>query len=698
MPSTPQLFSKALFNQNLQRFWPILAAYLFFVLIASFGFIVNYNYQEVITSEMFNNNLFSLSQLLALVVGFFSIAIAAAVYSYIHNSTATAMVNTLPYKRKTVFVSNYVSGLFMLLTPLLVFFLVLIGMGLNYNCLDILVLSKWLFIFTSLSILLYSLAVSIGMLTGHIIAHIAFFGIANVLFIGLELLINAFLTHFLYGFVSTTSRGAGLMEKATPILHTASLNYNSEIIGGNMLVWIIYLLVGVLLSWSALKLYQKRKMENTGDVMAIRALNPLFKYGVTFCSSLALGLVLIEIFNIQESFLWSVLLLLLAGMIGYFIAEMLLKKSYRVFGSYKGFVVYVLILIVVSASIYNDWYGYAARLPEVNKVEAVAFSDNGLSYYALRNLTADQSRIYMDEIPNLPTSLALTYGAPIEKVENNAGGYSYIYGNAENLTKEETRLLWSVIPGIYTEDKSIADIYKLHTYLSANIKEVRNNYRSRNNSDWYRQEGHQHSYYFISIIYRLDNGKTKTYNFPVLIPKQVTGESDKELLNKLASIAGSSERRSQKIGTVDLNLANIRHITIQEHIIRYAEKFPAQYGPAAQSIKESGEIKIAPEDYAGFLNALKADYLSMSDEEMLKLNRNNWGYMNFSIENLDLPINNKYRDRSSSLDIDYYHKNTLNFLYDKGYLSEEIYNFIQEYYKLVEAPENTSRKISLAAR
>lgn len=695
MQSTPQLFSQALFKQNLHRFWPILAAYLLFVLISSFALIMNYKYLNIITTETFISHVFGISEILGLVIAFFSIALAVAVYSYIHNSIATAMYNTLPYKRKTVFISNYVSGLFMLLVPLFVFFLLLVGIGLNYNCLDILGLLKWLFIFTSVSILLYSAAVTIGMLTGHIIAHIAFFGIANFFFIGMENLISYFLSEYLYGFVSAGSRTTGLMAKATPIIYASNLS-NSVQIQNSWLIWIVYLLLGFFLTFLALKLYEKRRMENASDVIAIRQLNPIFKYGFTICSSLTFGLMLVSIFNLRNNFFLSLIMLLLAGMIGYFVAEMLLKKSYRVFNTYKGFLIYALILTIFSISVYNDWYGYAARLPDVNKVEAVAFSDTWLSYYAMNNLQADKNRVFLDEIPKLPDSLAVTYGNPIDKELSLSGNYRYVYRNAENLTPEEMTLLWSVIPGIYMEDESITDIYKLHTYLSENIKDIRNNYRSRDDSNWYAKQEHQYSHYNISIIYRFDNGKVKSYNFPVLMPKQATDKSDIEIYNQLASIAGSKERRAKKVATIDIAPENIRSITIDQNIRHYMEKFPQEFNTVTVPIDDTGQFKIAPEDYAGFVNALKADYLSMSNEEMLKLNHNNWGYGRFSIENLDLPVDNKYREQGYSLDIDYYHKNTLEFLKNQGYIDDELYEIITEYRKIISEKENPPRKISLA--
>lgn len=696
MRSTPQLFSKALFKQNLHRFWPVLVAYLLFVLISSFAMVMSYKYQEIITSEMFMRNVFSLSEILVIVVAFFSIAIAVAVYSYIHNSIATAMYNTLPYTRKTVFLSNFLSGFFMLMVPLLVLFLLLIGIGINFNCLNILGLLKWLFIFTSVSLLLYSAAVIIGMLTGSIIAHIAFFGVANFLLIGLETLIDYFLSEYLYGYVSTGLSTTSLIAKATPIIYTSSLSHNSQT-QNDWALWIIYLLLGLFLTWLALKLYQKRKMENTGDVIAIRQLNPIFKYGFTFCCSLTFGLMLISIFSLRSNFFLSLIMLLLSGMMGYFVAEMLLKKSYRVLNTYKGFLVYALLLILVSISIYNDWYGYASRMPEIDKVEAVVFSNDGLSYYAMNNLQADKNRVFLDEIPKLPDSLAVTYGNPIDKELSLSGNYRYVYRNAENLTPEEMTLLWSVIPGIYMEDKSIADIYQLHTYLSTNVKDIRNKYRSRDNSEWYLQQEHDYLYYNIRIIYRFEDGEVKNYSFPILMPKQKTDKLDIDIYNQLASIAGSKERRSKKIAAIDLAPENIRNIVFNQHINRYMEKYPDKFKSVAVPITEAiGDIEIAPEDYAEFLDALKADYSSMSDEEMLTLSHHNWGYVRFYIENLHLPTNNKYRDRSFGIDINYYYKNTIEFLKNHGYIDDETYDIIKEYTKFVSEKENPPRKISVA--
>lgn len=682
MKSPAPLFSKALFKQNLHRFWPLLAAYIFFVLIVGFSIIMNFKHREIITPEIFMQNLYSASFLFALVVAFFSMALAVAIFSYMHNSTATAMVNTLPYKRKTVYISNYLSGLFMLLLPLAIFFLVLLGIGVSFNSLELAGLSRWFFVFTTLSILLYSLAVTIGMFTGSVVAHIVFFAIANFLFIGLEQLKNVFLRYFLYGFTNASDHFLGmgastLALKATPVAYAVSETYQTALKGG-LVTWLVYIICSILLIWAGLKLYGKRKMENAADVIAIRKVNPIFKYGVAFCSSLAFGLILIEMFSVQNNFILALFFILLMGMIGYFAAEMLIRKSYRVLDAYKGFVIYALIIALGSVSIYSDWYGYAARTPDISQVEAVAFADNWLSRYTVNNLQAEKGPVYIDTLTNIPDSLALTYGNPIERVENYSGGYRFIYPELENLSKDETQLLWSVIPGIYTEKSSIDDIYKFHTYLSDKIKGVRNNYRYRDTSAWYASQEHEHSHYNISIVYKLKNGKIQYYNYPLLFPREIETELDSSIYKQLATIAGLPEKRDKKVHTINIESKDIRSIIIDQDLMRYAKSKDSYEQAIPSSLNEIENIKVKPEDYAEFLEALKTDYLSMSPEEMLKLNQYNWGYVEISIDNLDLPANNKFKARNTTLELDFYQRNTLEFLYGKGYFNEEIYKLILE--------------------
>ena len=93
---------------------------------------------------------------------------------------------------------------------------------------------------------------------------------------------------------------------------------------------LIYALIGAALAAVALVLYRRRHLEGAGDVVTVRWVRPIFKYGMAFCFALALGLFLYLFFgyNLPQG-AWTLLcLMVLCGAVGYFAAEMLLKKGH----------------------------------------------------------------------------------------------------------------------------------------------------------------------------------------------------------------------------------------------------------------------------------------------------------------------------------------------------------------------------------
>ena len=98
---------------------------------------------------------------------------------------------------------------------------------------------------------------------------------------------------------------------------------------------------------TGLLLYKRRHMEVATDVVSFNIVKPIFKYSATFCSSALLGTIIVEILNLNQNLTGYIAAYLTGGFIGYFVCEMLLRKTFRVFKAYKGFVVYGLILIIL---------------------------------------------------------------------------------------------------------------------------------------------------------------------------------------------------------------------------------------------------------------------------------------------------------------------------------------------------------------
>ena len=97
----------------------------------------------------------------------------------------------------------------------------------------------------------------------------------------------------------------------------------------------IYAGAGVVLAVLALLIYRARQVESAGAVVSIPLVRPLFQIGVAFCAGLSLGLFTALFFGCYEDPLALTLCALIWTAVGFFVAEMLLKKSFRVLGAWK---------------------------------------------------------------------------------------------------------------------------------------------------------------------------------------------------------------------------------------------------------------------------------------------------------------------------------------------------------------------------
>ena len=135
----------------------------------------------------------------------------------------------------------------------------------------------------------------------------------------------------------------------------------------------VYGFLGLALAGLALLLYRRRRIEAAGDVVAVPWLRPVFRYGVALCTAVALGIVLWNlIVPTRQHPEILVVLLLLSGALGYFVAEMFLSKSFRVLRRWKGCVVFLLLLLLGTAALALDWTGYECRVPQGGQVVSVS--------------------------------------------------------------------------------------------------------------------------------------------------------------------------------------------------------------------------------------------------------------------------------------------------------------------------------------
>lgn len=381
MRSAKSWFNGTLYKKNLTRFWPIWGLYL---LIWLFIFPITLILDDYTTDRFACRTVLDYIGEIGLPLAVvFALLSAVAVWAYLCNNRSSCLMHTLPIRREGLFFTNFLSGMTFMVGPNLVVFVLTLLAEAATGVVDVGALVMWFFAVTLMELFFFCLATFCAMCTGHILGTPVFYGVFNVLAAGVTALVDLALDQFVFGYTGV-ERFYSVAEWLTPAwklmdnLDVRVEQVNGEIV--NSTAWLsgfgyilVYVILGLILAGCALVLYQRRHMERAGDVITVAWMRPVFQYGVAFCCALAFGSLLFEIFRYDLSdTAWMLLFfMLICGAAGYFIAKMLLEKSFRVFHCWKGCIPLLAALVVLVCVMEFDVTGYERRVPNEEDVESV---------------------------------------------------------------------------------------------------------------------------------------------------------------------------------------------------------------------------------------------------------------------------------------------------------------------------------------
>jgi ABC-2 type transport system permease protein len=382
-------FNRALFLHTIARFWPVWAGYLILWLVSLMAMPDNLRYSGNPLSYVcatLPRMAYEFAAVMAFVFAAFS---AMAVFSYLYHAKSAGMMGSLPLRRGSVFLTQTLAGIvcFWLINAA-VFLLAagmeaangLLGEGLPY-------LMRLLALTCLLNLIFYGLAVFCAQLTGHILALPAVYIMLSFAAVVVETIVRMLMLGLIFGLAAAGSTldflspGIMLMKNTgfSPLLGggaAGGAQIMLEKSGFHGWLWIaVYAVLGVFLILAAFLLHRRRRMESAGDLVALRPLTPVFKY----CFAAGCGLVLTfvlhhMIFDETRYAGLSMLLRILATLIigafiGYFAAEMMIKKSRRVFrGAWRGVAVLAFSLAALTCACEFDVFGAESRLPDMGSV------------------------------------------------------------------------------------------------------------------------------------------------------------------------------------------------------------------------------------------------------------------------------------------------------------------------------------------
>ncbi len=378
MKCKTSLFNRGLLIDNLKRFGWIGVVYtlaLFFCM--PLNILMNYDmknhyyfdFEYPIQSIFYNNiDLNFQSSVMVILIIVIPILTAMLLFRYMHVRKSVDTIHTLPFKREEIYNNRIVAGFIIMVVPVLLTGLLslILRYALHieqyYSVADI---GYWLGFTILMNSVIFLFSVFMGMISGlsavqgglSIIMLLLPTAFIFLLFVNLEIL--------LHGFASEYYFNENILIYFSPIIRM--LNFDKF----KVIEVVIYIVLCFFFYYAAKIAYKRRALEHASKAIAFDSLQPLFKYGVTLCAMLLVG----TFFWAEGDYIyWVYFGYLIGSLLGYFIAEIILNKSLKVFTHIKGYLVYAGLVIILLLGIQSDVIGYEQYVPPINQVEKIYFN------------------------------------------------------------------------------------------------------------------------------------------------------------------------------------------------------------------------------------------------------------------------------------------------------------------------------------
>jgi ABC-2 type transport system permease protein len=315
---------------------------------------------------------------------------AVVIFRYLQSASSTTMMHSLPFSRCKLYNSNLISGLILVLTPVLLNGLILLAIakpafnnqGMDLSSLTVAAdtftrgaIIQWMWQSILIILVVYAISVFAGLVTANSIMHFATALGFNFLIPALYAIFVFYFGSYLYGF-NISGDWSSTCFSISPFLETFNL-YND---GGNFppLHQLYYVVNALVLFVLSAFLYSKRKLEKASDSLAFDFMIPIICYLVAFLGMTLLGL-WFKSLN-QDSEFYTYAGYAAGALIFFIIGRMIVMKTPRVFNlkGLKSFAIYSLIAVVFFAGLAYDITGFEKRVPAMDKISTASLENTFL--------------------------------------------------------------------------------------------------------------------------------------------------------------------------------------------------------------------------------------------------------------------------------------------------------------------------------
>lgn len=313
---------------------------------------------------------------------------------FLHKQDASDFIHGLPMTRKMIYLNQISFGFIALILPILINGLILMfiyysvdGAPLIYTLPEV---SQWVFHSLSIALLVYAVSILIGILTGVTLIQLIFTMILLFLPAGFVFLLFYNLNFALIG-LSSNYWLEQYIHHLSPITDMERL-YTAQTLSWSK-VWIYFFVTFVILSISYF-LYKRRPVEAATQAISFTLLKPIFIYSFTFCFTLVGGF---YSFVFRHNMLLIIVTYLIFSIIGYYISQMIVEKSWRVFTKIKPYTYFFAGMLIFGVLVSLDVTGYVNRIPDTDEITQAYFIDDIYTFNSRQDYYGVKSGFTEDE-------------------------------------------------------------------------------------------------------------------------------------------------------------------------------------------------------------------------------------------------------------------------------------------------------------
>ncbi len=361
-------FNVTVYKSNLKRFWPVWAG-LTLVLILLLPLPV----LNAWSPDRVEDILLEVGSFGAVILSFGASAVAAmTVYGWMYNARSTGFTAALPLRREGMYLSCAAAGYTMLALPGVLTALLTMLSGAAAA-----LAGAWLAKYLLLCLLFFGFASLCAFLTGTLWILPVVYGLLNVVVVVLWFLISNVLTNLLPGYAGEVPQAAYVLS---PLVRVMMFDWG-EVPFPDWAGLSAYAAFGLVCAALGLVLAKRRRMESATDTVAVGWLKPVFRWvfsvGFALCFANLLYLLLLD----DEPYRAGpmAVFLLLGAFLGWLIAEMLVRKSYKVASSLKTFPILAALILVLTLGCGQGGFGYSRRIPAPERVASARIEVYGYS-------------------------------------------------------------------------------------------------------------------------------------------------------------------------------------------------------------------------------------------------------------------------------------------------------------------------------